>query len=563
MDIKELQLRKENLQNQLKEQKSLEDTYRINITNLSKEINQIKAQLSEIQSEKEAFNISLEERAEKINLLKSKIIEYKENKKTEKIDELRKKLKENLKKIESLKFVLNFSIFELFDKLSHFQTELVLGKHITKIYNDKKEELITKLEYLIDANLNHKNKLNIAFFYFKLLIRCDNFFNDTFFDNYFFKKISDKFTFHFLSDKETNRLDKPEWMFKFLKEELFDIFKFYLIFKKDFFSLLVKIEELIKIKIREIFIAETNQKKKLIWHFYDELILYINEINKFLTETTSLNKEYSPKFKENTEILLKIQEESTKERLSQIHKLNYKKWHYEYKMLTKETFHFCKRYGKLESKLIEVLIFLLTKIQEFYEMFVDEMRFSSKNEIFLLCEIYSQIEQYKYFLQIEENDLLISNTQIDFSFLHKTKNNFFVFNQQNFKIIKDLLSDEIKSKLKEIKNFNFVDENTVVNFVIDISNTLSLYKKCTSFSFLEKEARKMIDEFIFERIILKTKLTSEQSFKLKDLIKRLTDLFGSEIKLSNEGMKCLECIFDEKNYENDLLLYEKINKIYE
>ncbi|RVD91811.1 hypothetical protein TUBRATIS_17350 [Tubulinosema ratisbonensis] len=562
MQIKDLQSKKEHLENQLKELKSLEKTYSSNVTNISLEINRIKHELIEIQNKKENFRKNLEKRNGKIVELKEKLTQHKEKRKEEQFIILKRELKEKILEIENLNFFISFSIFNSFKKLKNYENKF-LKNEINKIYKEKKEELIEKIESLIEENLFKRKKLNSAFYYFKLLISCELFFSEQFFDDYFFKKISDKFTFHFLSDKETNRLDKPEWLFKFLKEQLFDYFSLYLIFKKDFFKLLEKVEELIKIKLREIFILQTDQKRKLVWHFYDEFILYINEINKFLKETMSLYKEYIPKLKENTEILLKIEQNSIKERINKIHKLSYKKWFEEYKLITKETFHFCKRFGVLESNFVEVLVFLLTNIKDSYEMFVDEMRFSSESEIILLCEIYSQIEQYKYFLQSEENELLIINPKLNFSVLQKTKNNFFIFNQQNFKTIKELLSDEVNSKLRNIRNFNYVDQNTVVSFVIDLSNILSLYKKCTSFSYLERMCNKILDTFLLERIILSIKLTSEQSFKLKDLVKRLNDLFDCNFEMSFKGVKCLECIFDGKFYDEDVKLYEKIKAIYD
>lgn len=561
--LDDFQKRKEDLIRIINENKALEKSYLKSINTITSQLEVNKKELEKIKRKKEEINEEEEENQKKINKLKKKIEEYKETKKNEKKEEIKKKIYDSLEEIKKLNFKINFGIFEDFRKLEEISEKSSLKSFFLPIYKQKKEELVEKISKNINLLLEAPKKTHEAFFYLKFLIKCENIFKEPFFTEFFFRKISDKFTFHFLSEKETNRLDKPEWMFKFLAEEIEKIHCFFLIFKKDFTIFLQKIDDLVKIKIREIYFTKSEQRRKLLWHFLDEYLIFLKNSD-FSEENSKKKDSFSkPNLQEISKMILEIEQDFINKSINEIHKLSYKKWFKEYKELTDEAFQFCKRFSKIEPKSIDILVFVLRKILEFYEIFVEEMRFSSKNEIKLLCEIYSQIEKYKKYLESEENELLIFNCDFDFSLFQRTASNFFIFNQQNYKILKEILLDESEKLSRKIKKFNFVEEDLIVNFVIELSSLLSLYKDCSSFCALEEEVKRFTDLFVYEEVILKIKLSSEQCFKLKDLVKRLNDLFVNGVPLSSKGHECLQFVFDEKIYLKDVDLFEKIKEIYE
>lgn len=64
-----------------------------------------------------------------------------------------------------------------------------------------------------------------------ILVKYEEYFGEFIFMEYLYESIRNKFNYHFMSARETNRLDKPEWMLKWLvdkyneKEELYEIYK--------------------------------------------------------------------------------------------------------------------------------------------------------------------------------------------------------------------------------------------------------------------------------------------------------------------------------------------------
>lgn len=558
MNLIALEEKREEIKQRINEKKSLNSNYLKNMKEISDKIENVRQELKMVETKKEEINNNFRENLHKLNILKDKINEYKEAERNKENERIKKKIREKINDINQLRFTVNFSIFNDFNKLREFRNEIVLQSFVYDIFNEKKEELKEKIYEIVDSLILIPNKMNEVFYYLRFMKKCEEYFNDSFVIDYFFRRISDKFTYHFMTEKETNRLDKPEWIFKFIKEEINNIYRIFLILDIKLSSFLLMIEELLIIKIREIFITKSDQKRKLLWHFLDEYLIYAHDMNELCT-----NEGYKPELKEICKIILEVEEEVVNKRMNEIYSLKHNKWFNEFKKITNEEFQFTKRYSKILSDSINILIYLMSKIQNSYEMFVDELRYSSNDEIVFLCNIYTQIEQYKIYLQQEENDLLIVNCKLNFNILQKAKNNLYIFNQQNFKVIKELFLDEINKLNKKIKNFNFTENNELIGYVIDLSAVLSLYKNCSSFNILKEQSKLLIDTFIYENIIIKLRLSSEECFKLKDLIKRLNELFNSTLNLSANGLECLENIFEEKFYAKDEVLFYKLKELYD
>ena len=500
---------------------------------------------------------NLENKGDKIKVLEELVKKYKEDKEKKIRLELEKEYKGVAGAASKIHFDLDLEIFKKFRHLKALETSKFkrMDRKIGEKYAFEKKKLKVLLEKEVDSKIKNQKELHSAFFYLGYMKKYDeNFGTDIFVDS-FFKKISNHFGYHFLSDKETNRLDKPEWMFDFMLQKFEEYYNIFNLFGRPFDALLGKIERLVSIKSRELGKCTSSQKRGLIWHFTDEFIVF----------TKKVLKKYEYGF-DSTEVcgtLLENEKREVERRLAEVHEMSYDLWWKEYRKLAAESLCFYRKYKCIEERNLGVFVYLLENIIESCRIFIDQMRFISKSEVKALCYFYSEMESFKNFIDEEENEILLqSSSEVEALLLQKSSSAIIRFNQENLKLLKLLIENDISKLLKPLKDFACLQEDELVSFLIDLSSVLQSYETCSSYSTLKLHVQKQLDSFLLNQIILRYRMDSEHYLRFRDFFKRLKHIFEEGTWNTDVGLQCIECIFSGGFFKEDSHLSNAINSLY-
>ncbi|KAF7684004.1 Protein transport protein tip20 [Astathelohania contejeani] len=545
-------------------------------SNLSNELVKV---YNKISSKRSQFDLLVKE----VSLYKSKELHEQRN-------NCIREYKEIIDIINRLNFVDLIKIYKSFvvldEKINATIKYEILHKKIKLLYQNKKEELKNMLFNKISNLMDNPKKMHEVVYYFQFVRIYEIYFSENMVNSILYYHLSKGFTYHFLTDKQTNRLDKPEWAFQFLKEKYQAYIKYIKIYKSiNINDILIKIlgdkeekeiineiifkglkisydnaesefilstRSLIKTKIDELSNTQSNQKHKLIRHFYAELSKFTSEIDAI----------YDIKMVDPSFISLLIGSEKThfSNKMEFIFTLEYKEWFNEIKELYVEIFGLYKMIGYIDKNFIITFeSFISEHFLLYLQNLIDAMRFLKEEEISVLCYIYSEIENLKLFihdqlLELSFEGLINDKMEVDMS-------RFSEFNIENLKLIKSLAMNDIKNLLKPIKSFIYISDDVKRGFFIDLTNITSVYKMEHSYDLILKFMASLIDDFILNNILLSIKFTSEQYFEFKEFFNNLEEIFDDYEWKTRDGVKCLDALF-EGRHESDFM-FKLLEDLYD
>lgn len=536
--MENLAKQKEQIERELKEYKENYNTL-INIENEAKErLEALKCNKYYLSDQYEALKEKLKQKKALFVKLKSLIKEYKQHKYKD-IEEIYKTKYNNIiENINSLHWNFNLQIFSSFESLNGLLKEAESFKNLKneiKLLQHRKNE---HLKALLIEEISKTRDIHNMIYLIKFVQKYEIFFNEKLFLTCTKKFISQRYKYHFLSDSETNRLDKAEWIFNFLDKKLKEVCKFLTIYNtsenkvepveyQDFLENIIKtIIKLINKRIKEIEEIDSKQKRNLILNFNYFLSLFINKIAKeynvnLETYFSSFENEIVNQEKKN--ILFKVQD---------IHKHDYTSWFSEYEEVFKEILDLNKKQVKVDVN------FFIDHILDFNLVFIDSMRYINRKEIHVLLYIFNMFETFKETVQFlleefyQENGI-DTEDKIDEILIKISK-----FNLENFKLIKTLFENDINN----IINLKFY-------FINDLYKIFEDYKICKGFNKLKDLASNMIDKYLFNTLAHKPLDRQEYSNYL-NLFKKLKEYFDVKKWDSRECMKCIKGIFENKNVDN-------------
>ncbi|TBU04093.1 hypothetical protein CWI37_0184p0030 [Hamiltosporidium tvaerminnensis] len=580
--------------------------------------------------------------------LKEMVVNYKEERIKREIYKITKKYNSLLKNITGISFKPTYKIFIDFSNFTSLEEqanknnfkELEIEMKKYKEYN--KQHLLMLITENIKNFLNDLKEIHNLVFYLKFLVKYELYFkrNEMSFciPRILFSDLKKSFYFHFLTEKSTNRLDKPEWMFTHLLKKIESYFKTLQIYTKIYFEelkdenlknnsdlqinnlfstekeftkntlnyLICKINTLICLKVRELYKLESQQKRSLVLHFSLEFLKYQNTIE----EKYNLISDIPVLL----ELLIKVQKEFLSQQLYNTHEKTPLGWFKEYFRILKENTLFCNSYVLLdinhlrrENKSLirnnnsqysidsnssisnfskneisnqsykndsDISIpiifditfqFIIDSIFVYLETFISNLRYIKRQEIHLICGFFSEIENLKNKINEEETDFLIDLEKkegfdikkfyIDISKLSR-------FNNENLKLIKSLIINDIKNILKNIKNIDACSEKNLVTFSIEMNEILKEYKKYMEHSskYVQKIVKETIDDYLVERLTI-IKFRTDEFLRFRHFFGQLKESFEEKEWTTNIACKILEDIFEgrETKYQNDLFIKIKEN----
>lgn len=560
---------KKRIENEILLSASLEDKQKEEIGEIEHRINRIR---SNIKNEKIALH-------ELEKFIKNKEIKTKEL--TNLVNQYRSKYNQELKTKyiskygDILKYINSFSfdnienIPEILEKTQKIlrKTKIfpILSNKINSMFIKKKDIVIKRLICDIDDNVKDIENIHKASYYTTLMIEIESILSEDIFVDYCFKQVYDPFVYNFLSDKKTNRMDKPEWFTKFLVEKIKTEKRKLTIYdhlnpeKKVYVHFMDKIKILINLKINEIMESSSTQKRNLLLHFADEIMKFTDEIFDMFCIRLFVS--------DLSNFIIKNEKNQINKRIEEINLGNYKNWFKDYKLMINESLILFSSISKLDPNLYPILSqYILDNIYLYCEIFIKQIRMNSKDEVRLLCFLFSEIESFKIYT-IEKADEYVVNLSIKDEVNHIDVGKLSVLNNENLRMIKDMSGEEIVMALKRIKNFLYISDKQITHTLMEIFETLNDYKRYleNGYVMLEKHLGEMCDDFILNNLIFKIRFCESECKRFIKFLTKIKEMFKTyKVWKCDMGCNCIDDIFHgRKPNEDSSSFFNIIYKNYE
>lgn len=568
MDI--LLRKKSHLEHQLQQfkQKERDRIERRNL--LARQAIEQREAIEMVKKEIHGMELTLLEKREKFVSLKDEVSKYKKEALEKARNEFESLYREIFEEASRIRPSETFSTFGEFTKIKDLIERNMfrnLGRRLARFYSEEKEKLRSHILSQMQKKLEDNRRMHEVVFNMKFLSRYEQYFSEKVMESFLYERISKGFEYHFLSDRDSNRLDKPEWFLDFILAKLKEskvIFDIYLdLNKKDieggefdgrFEDLISRVCDLIRMKIEEISGCSSKQKRNLILHLGMEVIKFRYEI----CHDYSVILEFS----ELGGVLCKEQKKHVHEKLSKIHEARHVKWFGGYRELLRECLLYIYRFRALDS--VFEMDDAIQIIVDYNRVFLESLRYINRQEIKVLCWVYSEFERLKAFLLDQESEVVFdTRLNMESKIVNVKKNGnaqdmlheavtgslekISEFNSENLKLIMSLAANDTDEGLRPIKRFFHDPSRTFRNLVIDVGRYLDDYKECLSYNAIKRDVKERVDGVVLEEIILKCRLETSEYFELAETIKRLEEMFGEGEWKSRMALECVGDIFEGRD----------------
>jgi hypothetical protein len=562
------------------------DTIENNKSRLENLINKKKAELEGGREAMLCIQGIIRDKRRTFDLLRSEVKAYKLQKLEERREFYRNKYNETLERMREITITTSLSSFGEYDKLRSLIEKNIfrgLGRRLSNLYNEKRSELKKFILAQMSRKMEDKKKVHELIFYMKFLGRYEEYFGECVMVDHLFGMVSDGFEYHFMCNRDSNRLDKPEWFFEFLElkfaecRELLDMYqrcgggstealRGSAGIEPSFKDILLRSCALIEHKINELNESKSRQRRNLLLHFASQLIKF--QSNVFRLYDVFLE------FSGFGLVLAQEQKDYVYEKLADIHEARYVTWFNGYKELSKECILYVYKFGSLDS--VFTLDYLVDNVIGYNTVFLESLRYIKREEIRVLCHLYSEFEECKLYLLDQENDVVFDSRLAAgatkrtgrgeegmemYDVVLTSIEKISAFNHENLKLILSLANNDVSVSLRTIRKIVYAPSETSRNFIVEVSRFLEDYKPCSSYRAVTEMVKERIDSFLLQNVLLKHKLSSEQYFELNDFLQRLKVLFEDKDWRCDVAVKCIGSLFEGRESEGPL--FGTIKELYE
>ncbi len=462
--------------------------------------------------------------------------------------------------VNNLKFEFRVNVFNTFSMLKGINGDKYpnFSRKKEEYYMELKTELKDELFEKIKDKISDKSTFNELIFYINFLIKYEKYFQEIVFPECLYGIIYEKFQYHFMTDRESNRLDKPGWMFEFLLQKyedfelVFNIYKECRIGENISYDMFIrKTEELINIKIKEFMNIESIQKRKLVLNFVDEF--------KKFNETLKLTYKMSFETRGITHMLNETQNDFLMKKLKDISEMSYTSWFNEYKQLCKESVVYIMKYYSYDKTF--TFESFIKPLAMHIAIFIDNFRFINRDEIKILCYLLEEIVNFKEYLSNEEVEARLEFDNCvpeDYSFKSHIRLAKLILKITN--ILTELATNDVRKAIRKILHFTYVSDEIKRNFFIELYGIYNDYKNCSYFDKIESKIINEISDILIKEIIIKQKFTSDEYLEFRQFYRQLKNLFNIQAWCSDEPIAALDAIFDGKKIQSKF--YIILKKLY-
>lgn len=492
------------------------------------------------------------EKIQKFSVLRGLVKEYKRNQRAALENEYKKEISRIIGELNGLKFDFKLNVFGSFDTLKAINTCVfpLLNAKKEDAYNTQRVLLKKRIITEIKSRISDTCTLADLIFYINYLIRYETYFGEDVFIGFLAKKLEKEFEYHFLSDRPSNRLDKPEWFFDFIlkryeeNSELVQIYSECQVAagkpEREVVELLIKTQHLVFQKLNEISKVESSQQRNLVLNFISRYRSYVEKLK--------MEYGFDPEVTEISHILSSSQSSYLKSELSRIHEMRYVQWFEEYKKLCRDAMVYISKYGDIDLnfKFKDLIVQIISHAR----IFIENLRFINREEIRVILYLFNEFEGLKSYILDEEREMEVSSNvkTISGSSIDKIT----IFNAEIFKMIKKLAISDIENVMEKLSYFTYVANETKRTVIVEINRILDEYKACLYSDLIEKTILEVADMFVFDRILLKIRFSTDEYLQFRSFFKSLKRLFGDREWKCDDACKCIDAIFEERTEQGEL-----------
>lgn len=512
-----------------------------------------RSNLEERRLDLENIRAALLEKRRRFLLLKNEVRAYKKtriNGVRADLEVLYRQIFEEASQIHPSQGLSAFSDFSRIKDLMRRNVFAGLGRRLGRFYNEQKEALKSHVLEQIAARMQDKRRIHEMMFYMRLLHRYEEHFQEAVIVDFLYERLLRGFEYHFMSSKESNRLDKPEWFLEFILQKIAedrDVFEMYSNVqgseeRTDFRDLVLRSCSLIEIKMGEIAESGSRQKRNLLVNLAVHLLRFQTQILKTYDVRVDLSGVGFA--------LCREQRDHVQRRLAETHEKKYVHWFEGYRELSKECLLYIHRFRMLDTEFkMECVV---QTIIEYNTVLLESLRYINREEVRVLCLLYSEFEEFKVFLLDQENEIVFDSRltvePLDgdgfCDAVLEAVEMISRFNSENLQLIMSLATNDVISVLRLLRGFVYSPGETARAFVADAGRLLEDYRRCSSYEAVKSRMQEKIDAFVLEEILLHHRLDTEQYFEAVELLKRLRELFGDAEWKSEAGCRCVGHLFE-------------------
>lgn len=524
------------------------------------------------------------EKKQRFMLLRKEVVAYKKSRLEDVREEHERLYRSIFEEASRIRPSTSFSTFAEFTRIKELMDRNVfrhLGRRLDRFYMEEKERLRKHILEQLEKRMQDKRKVHELIFQVKFLHRYEDYFGENIAIDFLYNKLLRGFEYHFMSSKESNRLDKPEWFLDFILAKLGEYREFFGIYEEtrvrnvvspgdnrdavdaSFGDLVQRCCSLVEMKIEETVECSSKQRRSLLLNLGAQVRRFRSEVHS--SYGVSLD------FSSLGAVLCKEQRSYVRRRLSEIHGSRYVSWFGGYKELSRECLFCIYRFRDLDFGFgMEDVV---RPIIEYNAVFLESLRYINREEIRAICLLFSEFEEYKTFLLELENEMMFdsrlviapgSGSREDETFCEAVSaslEEISDFNSGNLRLIMSLAANDAGNGLRSMRRFLYDPNEASRSLMVDISRFLEDYRDCASYKAVEHMVKEKVDTFILEDILLRYKLDTEQYFEVVELLKKLKELFEDEDWKSDVASKYVGNVFE--GVEGNGSLFKIIRKLYE
>lgn len=555
---------KNRIETVLQDRKSLESDLEFRAAGIQSEIREKANTYNSRVEELGALKAEYKDKMQKFSELQHLVSEYKNARRQTLAREYRTEIQNTAVALNSIVFDFKLGVFKKFNQFKAIPTGKFpnLSRKKNMLLDGQKHRLRKNITEKIKEAMGNKTMFNDLIFYINFLIKYEIYFREKVFVHLLFSIVESKFEYHFLSDRDSNRLDKPEWVFDFLLHKCDEMMTVFGIYKdcslkqsaeivSEYSELFGMMQDLLRVKIKELSESKSTQKRKLIFHFASEFIKFRAEISKKYGHTVQSD--------ELGHLMSKTQRSFVQEELSRIHELRYVQWFREYQTLCRDSFTYLATYSSIDK----VFRFdMLTKLIVIHtRAFLENLRFINREEVRAVCFIFSELIELKEFVANEENELLFEGpSSLPENLTTRSLVRITALCADILKLIRDLALNDTSCTLRKLGYFNYVSAETKRNAIVKLHRIVEDYKRCVSFGRIEKYIVEKIDRFFLEEIMLKVKFSSEEYLEFRDFYKNVKKCFSQSKWEADLGCQAIDALFDGRKLSG--AIFKDVQALY-
>lgn len=549
-DLAEMEQRVQKL---LQEETARDEKRKLMLLEIKESIQKRKALLDRLESERKQRINTIEEKRKAAEMAKAGITEIENTERAKRKEELEKEYADAIYAVNTLRLDLSKDMSGTIEKIMEIQKKAdQYGFH--NLSEAIREYLLKHMQtFSVEIkSLGDKLRIDKAIDLAKGVVRGLKMISNSyasvdarkiFFSGVYFDTLYEEFGNHFLSDLQTNRLDKPEWYLEHLLKQIHQHKKIFSIIsqieevsydsaeeeekqseilKQEYFTELIGkiVHVIVQSKFLETLYSSSRQRKKLLLHHSQAIGRFFSEI----ASKYSYEKRFSLSLEDKNTLQTIFVKDATIE-LERIISKTYSEWSNSFRYLLKQVFSESVALFPLLPEIQDILISSTArKYLSGVSVFLNSFTYRKQEEELILVQFIEDVLSLEEELVDIENDLCVAVQRI--VLLDSTY--FLPFKTTFISLYKEIMSERLCRTLKPFVSYRFMEEHdeaeALSDLSADITHFLSQSQATALVQLYKKELPSIIDLYLSKYVIQEQIDGITDLDRIKNILSQIIDM---------------------------------------